>query len=246
MYLDKQLAVEQHPRHQYTYGVFNLFYKFFFSLQHYWGGSPSRISQFRSFSHEHMNFRGTLIQLGSPRPLSINFSKHETHSRLCFAKKLLFSASSGKSLNRAVESSTWLLGGCCLCCLWQCHAPVSKKTAKKIQHTQQLKNFSQNWHWHTWRNSKKKEHYNIAHTPEWRVVNREGHRRRRLLLLLVAGCWLLLSWLVCQSALETCQQFNWENANYIAAGAANEVAQRILARAWKRVMCYLPCSTDIA
>lgn len=30
-----------------------------------------------------------------------------------------------------------------------------------------------------------KEHYNIAHTPEWRVVKGEGHRRRRLPLLLV-------------------------------------------------------------
>lgn len=40
---------------------------------------------------------GTLIQLGSPRPLSINFSKHETHSQL-------FWCSSGKLSSGALET----------------------------------------------------------------------------------------------------------------------------------------------
>lgn len=40
---------------------------------------------------------GTLIQLGSPRPLSINFSKHETHSQL-------FWGSSGKLSSGALET----------------------------------------------------------------------------------------------------------------------------------------------
>lgn len=105
MYLDKQLAAEQHPRHQYnashtnTEGLQLVLQVFPYNI------IAALAPQFRllPLRLEHMNFRGTLIQLGSPRPLSINFSKHETHSRHRFANAA-GCGSSGKPLNGAVAT----------------------------------------------------------------------------------------------------------------------------------------------